>query len=163
VIQRTTPDQLTGKYRNEDRSALFASFMSLGQSHHEAILVLGAQERLIGSAFALFRPLIEVCYRGMFVAFLATPEQVEKIKTGGEPYGHFNELAASMDKLFKTDELFTQYAGEAWKTLNGMTHGGLEQLSRRINEHGMVGAHFEDADVQNLFASSTSVLVRTSI
>ena len=129
-------DQLAGKYPDDDRRTLFAAFVSLTQSHHEAILVLAGQERLIGSAFALFRPMVEVAYRGLFVAFLAEHAQVEKIKCGGEPYGHFNELAAALDRVFNTDGLFAQYAGEAWKMLNGLTHGGLEQLTRRIGEDG---------------------------
>src|ERR1017187_4742778 len=156
-------DQLAGKYPDDDRRTLFAAFVSLAQSHHEAILVLTGQERLIGSAFALFRPMVEVAYRGLFVAFLAEPAQVEKIKRGGEPYGYFNDLAASLDNVFNTGGLFIQYAGEAWKMLNGLTHGGLEQLTRRIGEDGVLGAHFDPADIANLLSSSTSLLTRTVI
>jgi len=156
-------DQLAGKYPDDDRRTLFAAFVSLAQSHHDAILVLADQERLIGSAFALFRPLVEVAYRGLFVAFLATPAQVEKIKGGMEPYGRFNDLAASLDAVFKTDGLFIQYAGDAWKMLNGLTHGGLEQLTRRIGEDGALGAHFDPGDIENLLSSSTSLLTRTVI
>jgi hypothetical protein len=156
-------DQLAGKYPNDDRRTLLASFLSLAQSHHEAIIVLCSHERLIGSAYALLRPLIEAVNRGLFAGFLATPEQVEKIKQRGEPYGTFNELAAKLDVRFKTEELFTGHAGEAWKMLNGLTHGGLEQLNRRVGENGEIGCHFEQEDVQRLLASSTSVLVRIAI
>jgi Family of unknown function (DUF6988) len=157
-------DQLAGKYPDDDdRLTLFAAFLSLTQSHHEAILVLAGQERLIGSAFALFRPMAEVSYRGLFAAFLANDEQVEKIKSGGEPYGHFNELAAKLDTVFNTDGFFVQYAGQSWKMLNGYTHGGMEQLARRIDETGSLGAHFEPEEVHNLLSSSTSLLTRTAI
>ncbi|MHB1675472.1 MAG: DUF6988 family protein [Acidobacteriaceae bacterium] len=156
-------DELAGEYPNDDRRALFASFLSLAQSHHEAIMVLCTHERLIGSAYALLRPLVEVTNRGLFAGFLATPEQIEKIKRGGDPYGEFNKLAAKLDEVFKTDGLFSGHAGEAWKTLNGLTHGGLEQLSRRVGENGEIGCHFEQEDVQRLLASSTSVLVRAAI
>ena len=64
-------DQLAGKYADDDRRALFAAFVSLAQSHHEAILVMAGQERLIASAFALFRPMVEVAYRGLFVGLMA--------------------------------------------------------------------------------------------
>jgi hypothetical protein len=40
-------DQLAGKYPDDDRLTLFAAFLSLTQSHHEAILVLAGQERLM--------------------------------------------------------------------------------------------------------------------
>jgi hypothetical protein len=156
-------DRLAGKYPDDDRRTLFAAFLSLTQSHHEAILVLASRERLIGSAFALFRPMVEVAYRGLFAAFLATDPQVETIKNGGEPYGHFNKLAAALDVAFKTDELFTQYAGQSWKMLNGYTHGGLEQLARRIDSQGALGDHFEAEEIQSLLASSTALLTRTAI
>src|ERR1019366_4970163 len=94
-------DRLAGKYPDDGRRSLFAAFLSIAQSHHEAILVLAGQQRLLGSAFALFRPLVEAAYRGLFVAFLATNEQVEAIKVGGEPYGHFNKLAAALDEAFE--------------------------------------------------------------
>jgi hypothetical protein len=158
-------EQLVGKYSNDDddRRALFASFLSLSQSHHEAIMVLCQQERLIGSAYALYRPLVEVTNRGLFVGFLATPEQIEKIKRGGNPYGHFNALVRKLDDLFKTEGLFTRHGGEAWETLSGLTHGGLEQLNRRVGDNGEIGCHFDPEDVQLLLASSTSVLVRTAV
>jgi hypothetical protein len=153
-------DQMAGKYPSDDRSALFASFLSIAVSHHEAIMILVCHDRLIGSAFALLRPLVETAYRGLFVYFQATSEQVEKIKKGGEPYPKFNDLAASLDTLFETDGLFIQYAGDAWKTMNGYTHSGLEQLGRRINADRMLGAHFESAEIENLLQISTSLLVR---
>ena len=44
----------------------------------------------------------------------------------------------------------------------GFTHGGLEQLNRRVGENGDIMS-FRPEDVQRLLASSTSVLVRTAI
>src|SRR3974377_2080634 len=44
-------DKLAGTYPNDDRRSMFASFLSLAQSHHEAIMVLSLQEQLIGSAY----------------------------------------------------------------------------------------------------------------
>src|ERR1035441_8492223 len=63
-------DQLAGQYPSDDRRDLFARFLSIAQSHHEAIMTLCFQERLIGSAYALFRPLVEATNRGLFAAFL---------------------------------------------------------------------------------------------
>jgi hypothetical protein len=155
--------RLAGKYPHDDRRALLATFISVAQSHHEAILLLAGQERLVSSAFALFRPMVEAAYRGLFVAFLATDEQIETIKAGGEPYGRFNKLANDLDDKFQTDGMYSQYAGDAWKILNGYTHGGLEQLARRINEEGMLGDHFDPEEIQSLLASSSSLLTRTVI
>ena len=101
--------RLAGKYPHDDRRGLLAIFMSVAQSHHEAILLLAGQERLVSSAFALFRPMVEAAYRGLFVAFLAKDEQIETIKAGGEPYGRFNKLANDLDDKFQTDGMYSQY------------------------------------------------------
>ena len=162
-MHQLVADQIAGKYPNDDRPTLFASFLSLAQSHHEAIMVLCRHDRLIGSAYALFRPLVEVTNRGLFVAFLATPEQIEQIKRGETPYGNVDALASKLDDKFKTEGLFAGHAGEAWGMMCGFTHGGLEQLIRRVGENGEIGCHFEPEDIQHLLASSTSVLVRTAI
>jgi hypothetical protein len=156
-------NQLAGQYPSDDRRDLFARFLSIAQSHHEAIMTLCFHERLIGSAYALFRPLVEATNRGLFAAFLATREQIEQIKRGEAPYGKVDALAKDLDSLFKTDGLFAAYAGEAWGTMCGFTHGGLEQLSRRMGDKGEIGCHFEQEDVERLLTSSTSVLVRTAI
>lgn len=155
--------QLAGKYPHDDRLDIFARFLSLAQSHHEAIMVLCQEERLIGSAYALLRPLVEATNRGLFAAFMAKPEQIEQIKRGESPYGNVDALAKDLDSLFKTDGLFTGHAGEAWGMMCGFTHGGVEQLNRRMGDNGEIGCHFEAEDVQRLLASSTSVLVRTAI
>jgi len=161
-MHRFCADQLAGEYPDDSRRLLFSAFMSLAMSHHEAILFLSEHKRFASSAFALFRSLIEATYRGLFVAYLATPEQVTKIKDGGKPYPEFNTLTAKLDELFKTD-MFSQYGGEAWKTLNGLTHGGVEQLSNRVSADAGFGSHFDDADVASMLASSTSALVRMVI
>ena len=70
------------------------------------------------------------------------------------------ELSPAYDP---TDGLFAGHAGEAWGMMCGFTHGGLEQLNRRVGENGDIGCHFDPEDVQRLLASSTSVLVRTAI
>jgi hypothetical protein len=84
-------------------------------------------------------------------------------RQGRGPHPAFNELAAQLDDLFKTEGLFAGHAGEAWKMPCGLAHGGLEQLNRRVGENGEIGCHFEQEDVQRLLTSSTSVLVRIAI
>lgn len=155
--------QLAGKYPRDDRRDLLARFVSLTQSHHEAIMLLCYEERLIGSAFALWRPLVEASYRGSFVAFLATPEQIEQIKRGETPYGNMDTLARNLDNLFKTDGLFARHAGQTWAMMCGFTHGGLEQLNRRIENSGEIGCYFDQEEVQHLLANSTLVLVRSAL
>ena len=156
--------QLASRYDNVLRRELFARFLWIAKSHHRAILILARQGSVIGSAFALWRPMVEAAYRGLFVGFLATEEQIVCITRGGKPYPRpFDEFAYALDDTFKTDKFFSKYAGEAWNALNGFTHGGLEQLISRMNEDGIVGDHFDSEEILDLIKSSTSLLTDTSI
>jgi hypothetical protein len=156
-------DELAGIYTADERIEVFSLFISIATSHHEAIIVLARHDRLVGSAFALLRSLVEAVYRGLFTAFRATPAQINAIRDGGEPYGHFNPLADSLDGIFKTDGLFAQFGGETWRSLNGYTHGGLEQLRNRINDDGAVGSHYTPESVKRLLNSSTSLFTMFAI
>jgi hypothetical protein len=156
-------DRLAGHYESTDRTALFAAFISTMLTHHEAILTLLNHDRLIGSALALLRPLVEAGFRGMFTGFSASDEQVQEIAKGGQPYPHFNNLVENLDTLFNTDGVFTQYGKETWKTLCGYTHTGLEQLARRIQPDGNISPHYEDDEISELLNSSTAVIVLVAI
>lgn len=155
--------QIVGKHEANERLEMFARFLSLMISHHESILILIKQDRLVGSALALFRPLIETGFRGHFAAFLATDEQIQEIKLGSEPYPRFNDMATSLDEVFETNGLFSQYKGATWKALCGFTHCGLEQLSRRVHPDGTMGADYEPSLICDLINSSTSALILTTI
>jgi hypothetical protein len=156
-------DELEGIHGADDRLFLFAAFVSVVMSHHEAILTLLRYDRLTGSALALFRPLLEASYRGLFTGFLADLQQLEVIKEGGNPYGTWKELAASLDDEFLYDGVFTQYSGTTWKTLCGYTHTGVEQLSKRIQPDGKVQSSYEEDEINDLINSSTSAVVMTII
>jgi hypothetical protein len=157
-------NSLSGSYDcKNDRGFLFAAFISMMMSHHEAILTLLKHERLVGSAFTLFRPLVETVYRGLFTGFLATEEEINKIKRGGEPYGEWNKLAAKLDEAFDFDGLFAQYGGLTWKALCGYTHTGLEQLNSRIQPDGKVQARYELDEINQLINSSTAATVLAAI
>jgi hypothetical protein len=155
-------DTLAGSYDGELRSTLFAGFMSVCLCHHEAILSLVKNDRLTASALALMRPLVESGCRGLFAGFEATPEQLETIRTGGEPYPPFRSLIALLDKRFNTRKLFGQY-GDMWKLLNDFTHTGIDQLSNRFDENGTIGSHHSEGTICELMRSSTSTLTRVAI
>ncbi len=152
-------DQLVGEYKGGDRIVLAACFISMAMSHHESLLLLSRNERLIGSAFALFRPLVEAVFRGLYTGFLATDAQVQEIKVGHEPYPRFNDLAESLDKVLSAGGFFTKYSGQTWRTLCSYTHTGLEQLCGRIQSDGLIGANYEVTVINEVINSSTAAVV----
>jgi uncharacterized protein DUF6988 len=158
-MHQLVSEQLSGTHSGGVRIVLAATFISMAMSHHKSILVLLQVDGLVGSAFALFRPLVEAIYRGLFTAFLANDSQVEKIRIGEESYPRFSDLAKSLDGLPNTDGFFSAYSGKTWSTLCGYTHTGLEQLCQRIDSNGIIKANYDLANINQMVNSSTAVLV----
>jgi hypothetical protein len=154
---------LVGPYPADARPRLFGSFMSMCLSHHESILVLVQNEMLTGSALALFRPLVETAYRGLFVGLIATDHEVYQVMNDDAPYPRFNDLAALIDERLKTSTLYSQFGGSVWKMLCDYTHTGVIQLASRIDQNGLVGSHYAVEQLQNLVNGATSILVQISI
>jgi hypothetical protein len=75
----------------------------------------------------------------------------------------FDQLAQRLDDKLEADGVFTGRSGGAWKTMCGLTHGGLEQLNWRVGENGEIGCYFEQVDVRRLLASSTSELLKMAV
>jgi hypothetical protein len=46
-----------------------------------------------------------------------------------------------------------------WKTLNGFTHSGLEQLGRRFREDGNIGSNYSDDMVSEVVTISGTLLL----
>ena len=161
-MHRSVSEALVGDYATDMRGSLFAAFVSVCMSHHEAITLLVMNERLTGSALALCRPLVEAACRGLYVAYEADDRQLESIAKGAEPYPPFKQLIAMLDARLSVGNLFAQYS-EVWKSLNDFTHGGVFQLATRIDEYGNVGTHHTDETTVVLLRGSTSALMRIAI
>lgn len=128
------------------------------------LVLVGSREEVIGSAFALWRPFVEACFRGLFVGFIASKEQVLCVTQDKEPYPKpFGKFASRLDTTFQTDSLFGKYAGRSWTGLNGFTHGGIEQLDRRMSVDGIIGEHFDSEEIRELIVSSAPLLTDAAI
>jgi hypothetical protein len=158
-MHQLVSEQLSGAHSGGVRIVLAATFISVAMSHHKSILVLLQDDGLVGSAFALFRPLVEAIYRGLFTAFLANDSQVEMIRIGEGSYPRFSELAKSLDGMLNADGFFSAYSGKTWSTLCGYTHTGLEQLCQRIDSNATIRANYDLTNVNQMVNSSTAVLV----
>jgi hypothetical protein len=143
------------EYPNEDRVRLSLAYAALNLEHQAAIRILVEQNHR-GSAFALFRSQVEACFRGLWVQRLASDEQAEAIRRdGAEPFGYFRDMAAELDAALGTANLFQGIAG-SWRALNGFTHSGLEQLSRRFNADGDLAPNYTDEFTLSLMKASAS-------
>jgi hypothetical protein len=146
--------RLDTDYQPTPRVRLAMAYAALNLEHQSAMRLLIEQNHP-GSAFALMRSQVEAWYRGLWVQRLATDIQVESIWKGAEPFDSFKTMAAALDTDLGTQGLLRGIAN-SWKALNGYTHSGLEQLSKRFNASGDLTPNYSDAEKKNLLGASAS-------
>jgi hypothetical protein len=125
------------------RNDLVYAYVALVLEHQNAIVNL-IRLNLVGSAFALLRPQVETAFRGLWTNLIASDEQVTAIgQRGEEPFPPFRKMAEELDTRYRADGWLLGFADD-WKTLNGFTHTGLEQLGRRFQSDGNIAPNYEE-------------------
>lgn len=159
-VLATVPDKLI---LDTDQKVIIVALFSLTIEHHGAILYLLSSGRFDGSAFALTRPLIDAVYRAFWVHSCAEPKHLEAIRRGGFQYPPLPNMADEVEKCMSyTGGLFTTI--KPFITgLHGYTHGGLEQLGRRFDEHGNIRAAYKDGEKLEVINSTTAYLVMFAV
>src|SRR5208282_1701666 len=73
--------QILSKYgfSDEEWSTVVIGFIAQAIEHHEAISLL-LRSGLVGSGFALLRPVVEILVRGVWITTCATESQVTKFR-----------------------------------------------------------------------------------
>jgi hypothetical protein len=140
------------------RFNLVFAYLFLVLEHQKAIVVLVDSE-LHGSAFALLRLQVEAAFRGLWVGRVANDQQVEDIaKRGIEPFGNFKDMAKNVDEAYQANGKLKSIIEEGgWKTLNALTHSGLDQLVRRFSDDETFGPNYADDETKALLEFSGAV------
>lgn len=114
---------------NDDRSRLSLALLQLAQEHHSSIVLL-LEHRQYGSAFALLRPLYEAFVRGVWLARIASENEV--IRYQRDDQFSLRGLAEKVSELPAFGG--TSFAATAKSALNAMhsyTHNGYLASVRR--------------------------------
>lgn len=173
ILQRTFPPELSNALQrarqvhetiwqlgpekgapNSVRIHTFAGFLTTLFEHHDSILLLLGTRRNDATAFALARVLVEAFYRGLWVILRATDEHIDQIRTGSEPYPRFIDMTNAVDQQLGSTGRLT-LDPPIWKALNGFTHTGLQQLSRRFNAEGDLVPNYPLDEVLQVLGSGT--------
>ena len=117
------------KLSGEDWSVVVAGMIHQGIEHHDSIMAL-IRLKLIGSAFALVRSVVEILVRAAWFTCCATKEQVSKFIREDKIDLHFGEMADAIDESQQI-EFFHDFKEKNWQVLNSYTHTGILQLGRR--------------------------------
>ena len=126
----------------DERSMLAIGCFDVAIEHQAAIALLHSSE-LYGSAFALLRVLAESLVRGLWLLHCATDEQLQKFKRGKIDQT-FGELIVELETNWGTPNgVLSGFKATAWSALNGFTHTGFHQVSRR-HTPGRVEANYAE-------------------
>ena len=140
-------DQYTSglSFPTDDRTMLALGCFDVAIEHQAAIALL-AGASLHGSAFALLRVLAESLIRGLWLLSCATEGELEKFKRG-----KLDKTFATLINEFETKigtpaGVLTNFKETAWDALNGFTHTGFHQVSRR-HSPGRVEGNYPEQEV----------------
>lgn len=129
----------------DERSLLAIGCFDVAIEHQAAIALLYSSE-LHGSAFALLRVLAESLVRGLWLLHCASDNQLQKFKKG-KVDETFAQLVAIVEaKIGTPNGVLSGFKATAWPALNGFTHTGFHQVSRR-HSPGKVEANYPDHEL----------------
>ena len=140
-------DQYTSglSFPTDDRTMLALGCFDVAIEHQAAIALL-AGASLHGSAFALLRVLAESLIRGLWLLSCATEGELEKFKRGKLDKTFATLINEFETKIGTPDGVLTNFKESAWDALNGFTHTGFHQVSRR-HSPGRVEGNYPEQEV----------------
>lgn len=128
-IDNKLPDvEIKGDHRHRIPAQLY----DLALEHAASILHLIEACRY-ASAFALVRCEFECFVRGAWIHYRATDDEIEQFVKKDEVKPKMWQLIEALEQHppFE-DKLLSNVREKAWTPMNGYTHGGIHQISRRL-------------------------------
>lgn len=143
----------------DTRNLLLMTYWSLIFDFDKGVLAL-LRNGYYGSAFALFRPMVEAVIRAHLV-LSCTDEQLVRIQN--DTYRvNFSTVGREIDSFFGMHGLFETFLGESTKLLHSFTHSGLAQLARRIDGSD-IAPHYDRKELESLINIASSAVFMVTI
>jgi hypothetical protein len=134
LSKHLSPEEFDGLFVDDSdiRRTIGHSFTRMGLNHLEGIILL-AREKAFAPCLALFRPMIEAHVRGLWLAFIASPDEVTKyVKNPAKfDFPHFRNMQKRIAETDVNLSETTLTPGE-WKRLCDYTHGGLGLIEQVV-------------------------------
>lgn len=116
----------------DHRHRIPAQLLDLSLDHAAAIVALIATGRH-ASAFALVRCQFECLVRGAWLHFRATDQEIEQFVEKDEIRPTMAVLIEALESAPPFEDKLLSFVKErTWGPMNGYTHGGIHQVSRRL-------------------------------
>jgi hypothetical protein len=142
-------------FPDDKRTVMTIAMVDQLIEHHGAILLL-IRSGKVGSAFALARPCVEGMYRGLWINFCATDEQLKKFDETDDLPRTMKDLADEIDAKYLGDGFFADLKQRSWKALCSYAHNGMLQLARRFTGHELKPA-YGDGEIYEVTTATTTV------
>jgi hypothetical protein len=134
------------------RTQPLLAYVALGLEHVDWIILL-MQHGNAGSALALYRPVVEIFWRGSWAAARATDDQVERMRKDDFRFPDSVTLVKDIDKALGTDAFFHGLHKQSWKALNSYTHSGMLQLASRYSNGELAPEYDADEKISAVDSS----------
>ena len=133
--------------KGDDRHRVPGQLFDLAIEHHAGIVQL-LTSRVYASACALVRCEFECFVRGAWLHYCASDTELETFveKDHIEPKVGPMIEAIELHSEFESGFL-SKAKNDAWKAMNGYTHGGIHQISRRLQGGEYIEPNFEDDEL----------------
>lgn len=148
------------KIADDLRNLIVAGTIDQLIEHHASILLLVRSDK-VGSAFALSRSVIEGMYRGLWINFCATEDEVKRFEQE-DKLPTMDKLAQAIDEKYRAEGFFDDLRKRAWPHLCSYAHTGMLQLGRRFTGHQLI-PNYRDGEIVEMTTSiTTAILTMTS-
>lgn len=146
---------LVGDHRHRIPAQLF----DLAIEHGAGILSL-IKARICASAFALVRSQFECFVRAAWLHHCATDAEIDKFVEKDRIDPNFTALIEAIESKpeFET-KLLSTVKDSAWNAMNGYTHGGIHQVSRRMDGEFIEPCFETEALIEVTNFSATMALI----
>jgi hypothetical protein len=144
-------------FPDDNRTVIVIGFISWLIEHQESILLLVTHDK-VGSASALFRPVVEGAYRALWINLPASDAEVKKFNEKDKIDLEFGDIATALDNAYGMGNFFQDFKTRAWKHLNSYTHGGMHQIGRRFVRHE-VANNYSEEEIYEMTTSVTSIVL----
>lgn len=128
--------------------------------HHASVLLLIRSDK-VGSAFVLSRSIVEGMYRGLWLNFCATDDEVKAFEQK-DKLPTMDKLADAIDDHYRAEGFFEDLRKRAWPHLCSYAHTGMLQLGRRFTGD-VLAPNYSDGEIVEITTSiTTCILTMTS-
>lgn len=133
----------------DERTMLAVGCFDVTIEHQAAVALLG-DAALHGSSFALLRVLAESLVRGLWLLHCATDAELAAFKKGRIDKSFATLIAEFEAHIGTPSGVLSGFKASAWQALNGFTHTGFHQVSRR-HTAGRVEGTYPDHEVAKAY------------